>query len=130
MCSDWYKHLNTSSQCSVALIYIFKYHQPGQWHWFIHLNTPNKGSRIEYTIPAQGQHEKKTSRERCRSSRIIKLLRVVAFTHPYYSWLYSACCCNISLKVRVRPRVCTTHSQIHHFSLKVSKIIAMTSCTI
>ena len=28
---------------------------------FKYLNTPSQGSRIEYLIPAQGQHEKKTS---------------------------------------------------------------------
>ena len=53
----------------MTLNYIFKYPQPGQWLWFIYLNTPSQGSG-----PAQGQHEKKTSRERCRSSRTTKIL--------------------------------------------------------
>ena len=43
----------------MALIYVFKYPQPGQWHLFIYLNTPNQGRRMEYLIKAKGQHEKK-----------------------------------------------------------------------
>ena len=47
------------------------------WHWFIYLNASSQGSGNElyykeykeYLIQAQGQHEKKTSRQRWRSSR-------------------------------------------------------------
>ena len=51
-----FKYLNASSQCSVALIYIFKYPHTGQWHWFKYLNTPSKGSRhTEYAFVTETQ---------------------------------------------------------------------------
>ena len=74
-------NLSVCNKCviclSVTMIYIFKYSQPVQWHWYKYLNTPSQGSGL-----AQGQHEKKTSRERCRSSRILYFIRAAMFLIP------------------------------------------------